>query len=259
MACELLDIVLAMEEQAGQREQLILQHLASVRHIALHFSSALPRFMEVSDLVGEGIFGLLSAAERFDPSRGVKFKTYAETRIRGAILDSLRNHDWVPRSLRRRFKKLNRAFRELEQRLGRPATENEISEEIGIGIRELHRLSAFYQPQPECARSPCGKFKMFNDESQATQLIDRSHDALLRIHQRELRALLADAIGKLPRRERLVISLYYYDELNMREIGSVLGVKESRVSQFHSKAKSKLYCRLKKVLTTDPLIWQGTK
>jgi RNA polymerase sigma factor FliA len=232
-----------------------LQHLPSVRHIASRFSAARPRFMEISDLIGEGIFGLLSAAERFDPSRGVKFKTYAEARIRGAILDSLRNHDWAPRSLRRRFKKLNRALKELEQRLGRSATESEISAEIGMEIGELHRLEALYQPEPAHPRSrnrQRGDSKM---EPEAVQIADVRHDALLGIHLREIRRLLADAIGKLPRKERLVISLYYYDELTMREIGRVLGVKESRVSQFHSKAKSKLYSRLKKVLTTDPLIW----
>lgn len=245
----------AMDEQASQRERLILEHLPTIKHIASRFSAALPPSMDLADLVGEGVFGLLSAADRFDPSRGVKFKTYAETRIRGAILDSLRNHDWVPRSLRRRFKKLNRAFNELEQRLGRPATESEISEELGIGIGELRRLAMLSQSASACLRNQSHQHGAAMAEPEAIHIIDSRQDTLLRIHQGEMRSILADAIGKLPRRERLVISLYYYDELTMKEIGRVLGVKESRVSQFHSRAKSKLYSRLRKVLSADSLIW----
>jgi RNA polymerase sigma factor for flagellar operon FliA len=244
-----------MDKPASQRERLILEHLPAIKHIASRFFAALPPFMDLADLVGEGVFGLLSAAERFDPTRGVKFKTYAETRIRGAILDSLRNHDWVPRSLRRKFKKLNRAFKELEQRLGRPATESEISEEIGIGIGELRRLAVLSQSASACLWNHRHQHEAANAEPEAIRVIDSRQDTLLRIHQSEIRNILADAIGKLPRRERLVISLYYFDELTMKEIGRVLGVKESRVSQFHSRAKSKLYSRLRKVLSPDPLIW----
>lgn len=237
-----------MDEQADRRERLILEHLPTIKHIASRFTAALPSSMDLADLVGEGVFGLLSAADRFDPSRGVKFKTYAETRIRGAILDSLRNHDCVPRSLRRRLKKLNRAFNELEQRLGRPATESEISEEIGIGIGELRRLCALSRPASGCRNQRCqGETAQF----EATDVIDSTQDTLLRIQQLEMRNILADAIAKLPRRERLVISLYYYDELTMKEIGTVLGVKESRISQFHSRAKSKLHSRLRRVLSRD--------
>ena len=237
-----------MDEQASRRERLILEHLPTIKHIASRFSAALPSSMDLADLVGEGVFGLLSAADRFDPSRGVKFKTYAETRIRGAILDSLRNHDWVPRSLRRRLKRLNRAFNELEQRLGRPATESEISQEIGIGIGELRRLSALSQ-----LPSGCRNQRRYPDTTQfeAVEVIDSTQDTLLRIHQREIRDILSGAIARLPRRERLVISLYYYDELTMKKIGRVLGVKESRISQFHSRAKSKLHSRLRKILSRD--------
>jgi len=237
-----------MDEQSGLRERLVLEHLSTIRHIAWRFTAALPSSMDLADLVGEGVFGLLSAADRFDPSRGVKFKTYAETRIRGAILDSLRNHDCIPRSLRRRLKKLNKAFNELEQRLGRPATESELSEEIGIGIKELHSLSAL----PRSAQG-CQTHRFFGGSAnlEPTDIIDNTQDTLCRVHQLEMRDILADAIARLPRRERLVISLYYYDELTMKEIGTVLGVKESRVSQFHSRAKLKLHTRLRRILSKE--------
>ncbi len=238
----------AMDEACIQREQLILEHLQTIRYIASHFSAMLPPSVELGDLVGEGVFGLLSAAERFDPARGVKFKTYAETRIRGAILDSLRNQDWLPRSERRRYKRLSRALKDLEQRLGRPASANEIFDEFGTALEEFRRLAALSKPLPECIWNSNHGSGTARVQPETTDFADCREDVLVRIHRDELSVILANAVAALPRRERVVISLYYYDELTMKEIGRVLGVKESRVSQFHSRAKARLHKHLKRLL-----------
>jgi RNA polymerase sigma factor FliA len=235
-----------------QREQLILDHLPSIRHIAFRFSAVLPPSVDIRDLVSEGVFGLLAAADRFDPSRGVKFKTYAETRIRGAILDSLRTMDWLPRSLRRRLKKFCLACNQMEQRLGRAPTEMELAAALNLGLADVRELMAIAAAKGEHAPELSDPLSC---NEQAGCLIDRRNDALIRVQQAEMRAILAGAIRTLSTRERIVISLYYYDGLTMKEIGKVLGIKESRVSQYHARAKAKLYGRLRRQVSTDPRIW----
>jgi RNA polymerase sigma factor for flagellar operon FliA len=235
------------------RDDLILEHLPQIKYIAHRISTKLPAHVEMNDLVSAGVLGLLDAVEKFDPSRGVKFKTYAELRIKGAILDSLRNLDWAPRSLRKRSKDLERVYKELEQRLGRPAADKEVCDELGITLEE------FFQLVDQIKGLNLGSF-----HEMASQEDDRNSEPLIRyipdapqmdpffvFHKSEIRSLLAGAIDALPKKERLVVSLYYYDELTMKETGKVLGVNESRVSQLHTKAMLRLRTKLRKIKQDD--------
>lgn len=232
-----------------EREQLILEHLPQIKYIAQRISTKLPSHVELNDLVGAGVLGLLDAIDKFDPSRGVKFKTYAELRIKGAILDSLRNLDWAPRSLRKKSKDLEKVYKDLEQRLGRPASDKEVSEDMGLSLDE------FYELVDQIKGLNLGSFQELSpqdDEKSAEPLVKYIPDApqmdpLYLFHKLEIRNILATAIDALPKKERLVVSLYYYDELTMKEIGKVLGVNESRVSQLHTKAMLRLRTKLKKV------------
>ncbi len=235
-------------QQEANRDALILEHLPQIKYIAHRISAKLPSHVELNDLVSAGVLGLLDAVEKFDPSRGVKFKTYAELRVKGAILDSLRNLDWAPRSLRKRSKDLEKVYKELEQRLGRPATDKEVSDELGIELDE------FYELVDQIKGLNLGSF-----HEMASQEDDRNSEPLIKyipdapqmdpffvFHKSEIRSLLGGAIETLPKKERLVVSLYYYDELTMKEIGKVLGVNESRVSQLHTKAMLRLRTKLRK-------------
>ena len=234
---------------SSERDELILEHLPQIKYIAQRISAKLPAHVELNDLVSAGIIGLLDAIEKFDPNRGVKFKTYAELRIKGAILDSLRNLDWAPRSLRKKSKDLERTHRELEQRLGRPATDKEVCDEMNISLEE------FYELVDQIKGLNLGSFHELSnqdDDRNAEPLVkyipDSPHmDPFFVFHKSEIQGILSGAIDTLPKKERLVVSLYYYDELTMKEIGKVLAVNESRVSQLHTKAMLKLRTKLRKV------------
>ncbi len=235
--------------QNDAREQLILEHMPQIKYIAQRISAKLPSHVELNDLMSAGVLGLLDAIEKYDPTREVKFKTYAELRIKGAILDSLRNLDWAPRSLRKKSKDLERVYRELEQRFGRPATDKEVSEEMQITLDE------FYELIDQIKGLNIGSFQEVatSDEDNSGKPLVRyvpdapQKDPFFLFHKSELRSILSVAIDALPKKERLVISLYYYDELTMKEIGKVLGVNESRVSQLHTKAMLRLRNKLKRV------------
>jgi RNA polymerase sigma factor FliA len=234
---------------AAEREQLILDHLTQIKYIAQRISTKLPSHVELNDLVSAGVLGLLDAIEKFDPSRGVKFKTYAELRIKGAILDSLRNLDWAPRSLRKKSKDLEKVYRELEQRLGRPASDKEVCDEMGITLDE------FYDLVDQIKGLTLGSFQEMGsqDEDKNSEPLIRyvpdapQMDPFFLFNKSEVRNILSWAIDALPKKERLVVSLYYYDELTMKEIGKVLGVNESRVSQLHTKAMLRLRTKLRKM------------
>jgi RNA polymerase sigma factor for flagellar operon FliA len=243
----------AQIQQDANRDALILEHLPQIKYIAHRISAKLPSHVELNDLVSAGILGLLDAVEKFDPGRGVKFKTYAELRVKGAILDSLRNLDWAPRSLRKRSKDLEKVYKELEQRLGRPATDKEVCDELGITLEE------FFELVDQIKGLNLGSF-----HEMASQEDDRNSEPLIKyipdapqldpffvFHKSEIRELLTGAIDALPKKERLVVSLYYYDELTMKEIGKVLGVNESRVSQLHTKAMLRLRNKLRKIKQDD--------
>ena len=229
------------------REELIVQYLPLTRSIAERISTRLPNNVEIDELVAAGIMGLMDAADKFDPSKQIKFKTYAEFRIRGAILDELRAMDWLPRSLRRKTSQIDNARFTLEQQLGRHATDKEVAEHMNIDIEELYDM----------INSVKGKSLLSLDEpidgdSKSRTLLEclvskDSQDPYSLASLKEIKEMIAKAIDLLPEKERLVISLYYYEELTMKEIGQIMNVTESRVSQIHTKAAMSLKSKLKKV------------
>jgi RNA polymerase sigma factor for flagellar operon FliA len=230
---------------AAERETLIVETLPLIKHIAHRVATRLPTNIEMRDLINAGVLGLLDAVDKFEPERGVKFKTYAEVRIRGAILDSLRNLDWAPRSLRKKSKDLERAYAELTQKLGRPATDEEVCEALGEDLEDFHALV------DQLHGLTIGSFENMNDGEDSENHInyypdDGSNDPYARFESSEITSLLAQAIDTLPEKERLVLSLYYYEEFTMKEIGALLGVNESRVSQLHTKATLRLRAKLSK-------------
>ena len=237
----------------AKRDELILEHLPQIKYIAQRISTKLPSHVELNDLVSAGVLGLLDAIDKFDADRGVKFKTYAELRIKGSILDSLRNLDWAPRSLRKKSKDLEKVYRELEQRLGRPASDKEVCEEMEISLEE------FYELVDQIKGLNLGSFQELSsqdEEKSGEPLVKYVPDApqmdpFFVFHKSEIKGILSTAIDTLPKKERLVVSLYYFDELTMKEIGKVLGVNESRVSQLHTKAMLRLRTKLKKMNGQD--------
>ena len=228
------------------RDRLILTYAPLVKYVAGRLGSGLPNHVEESDLVSYGLLGLISAIERYEPSRDVKFETYAVTRIRGSIIDELRSMDWVPRSIRARARDIERAIAALESRLGRPPTDAEIAkkldvteEELGDSLLDISRSSIAALDELWTSSSGSGD---------PVALIDTIEDPLAAAPEAELavteiKEVLGDAIAALPEREKLVVTLYYFEELTLREIGEVLGVTESRVSQLHTKAVLRLKAR----------------
>lgn len=228
------------------RERLILTYAPLVKYVAGRMSSALPAHVEEADLISYGLQGLIGAVERFDPGRQVKFETYAVARIKGSIIDELRSLDWVPRSVRARAREIERKSAELEHRLQRAPTDEELAgalnmtlEEFEGAITQIHNSSIVALDEMWTVSSG-GEPLSLIDTIGDSRLTDPA--ALLDVT--ELRDTLADAIARLPDREKIVIALYYYDGLTLREIGEVLGVTESRVSQLHTKAILRLKGRL---------------
>ena len=230
----------------GLRDRLILTYAPLVKYVAGRLGSGLPAHVDEGDLVSYGLLGLIGAIERYEPDRDVKFETYAIARIKGAIIDELRAMDWVPRSVRSRAREIERAISELEAKLGRAPTDEEIAKKVGITVDELEDASPT-SPAPRSPRSTSsGRSPAGGDQ---IALIDTIEDADApdpqgSLSQTEMKEAMADAIARLPEREKLVVTLYYYEELTLREIGEVLGVTESRVSQLHTKAILRLKARL---------------
>jgi RNA polymerase sigma factor for flagellar operon FliA len=229
------------------RDRLILTYAPLVKYVAGRLGSGLPAHVDESDLVSYGLLGLIGAIQRYDPQRDVKFETYAIARIKGAIIDELRAMDWVPRSVRSRAREIERAMTELEARLGRAPTDEELAAKLGISEDELGESLG------EIARSSIAAldelWTVSGSGGDSVALIDTIEDESApdpqsTLSQTELREAIADAIARLPEREKLVVTLYYYEELTLREIGEVLGVTESRVSQLHTKAILRLKARL---------------
>jgi RNA polymerase sigma factor for flagellar operon FliA len=224
------------------RDALITAHLPKVKYLADRMSAKLPSSVEREDLYGAGILGLIDAVERFDASRGVAFTTFAEMRVRGAMLDSLRALDWASRSARRRAKELQTAFAECEQEKGRAATEEEVAAHLKISLFELqenlNEMRTLTVGEIDCPDEETGLSAM-------DTLFDDSLSPLEEYEEGELRIRLAKAVDKLPLRERQIVALYYVEELTMKEIGAVLGVSESRVSQLRTQAVLRLRNYLK--------------
>jgi RNA polymerase sigma factor for flagellar operon FliA len=231
----------------GIRDRLILTYAPLVKYVAGRLGSGLPAHVDEGDLVSYGLLGLMSAIERYEPDRDVKFETYAIARIKGAIIDELRAMDWVPRSVRSRAREIERAIAELEAKLGTAPTDEQIAAKVGITVEELEESLA------EIARSSIAAldelWTVSGGDGDQIALIDTIEDAdapdpQRSLSQTEMKEAIADAIARLPEREKLVVTLYYYEELTLREIGEVLGVTESRVSQLHTKAILRLKARL---------------
>mgnify|MGYP000939494665 CR=1 FL=1 len=235
---------------AKARESLVTAYLHLVKYIAGRMAVGLPNTVDYEDLVSYGIFGLLDAIEKYDTSRGVKFESYAATRIRGAILDGLRAVDWVPRSVRLKARQLAQAMTRLEEKLGRPATDEELQKAMGISAAEYSKLlqevaatTLLSLDEPWSEGGPDGEKLRLTD-----MVADTSHEDPSTLVARDaLLEVLAEAIDALPERERLVITLYYYEELTLKEIGKVLDVSESRISQLHTKALSRLRGKLSRL------------
>ena len=230
------------------RDALILHYSTLVKFVAGRVASGLPQSVDQSDLISYGIFGLIDAIEKFDPERGFKFETYAISRIKGAIIDELRSIDWVPRSVRAKARAIERAFSKLENELKRKPTDDEVADEIGITAAELDQnLSQISLTGLVALDELLGGGAQQEGGGSTTvgeTISDSSHDPVEAFEVDEMKHVLADMINRMPDRERLVLTLYYYEALTLSEIGEVLGVTESRVCQIHTKAILQLRARL---------------
>jgi RNA polymerase sigma factor for flagellar operon FliA len=219
----------------AEQERVLLDHLPIVRFLARRIHERLPQHVDIEDLVSAGVVGLMDAFAKFDPAKRVQFRSYAQFRIRGAILDSLRTLDWSPRELRRKGRAVEEAMRVLTARMGRAPAEPEVAAEMGLGLEEYQMLLGDLKGL-EIGTLHMERNEDSGDEELAYVPGRPEEDPLFRCLRGELEDRLAEAIAKLPDRERLVMTLYYYEEMTMREIGLALGVVESRVSQVHASA-----------------------
>ena len=228
------------------RDRLILTYAPLVKYVAGRLGSGLPAHVDDEDLVSYGLLGLMGAIERYDPDRDVKFETYALARIKGAIIDELRALDWVPRSVRSRAREIERAIGELESKLGRAPTDEEISGKLGIAVEELEESLTEISRTSIAALDELWTVSAGGDQIALIDTIEdeQGPNPQTSLDETEMREAIGEAIARLPEREKLVVTLYYYEELTLREIGEVLGVTESRVSQLHTKAILRLKARL---------------
>lgn len=221
---------------AEEQERLIEENLELVKRIAYHLLARLPAHTEIDDLMQSGMMGLLEAARNYDPSRGASFSTFAGFRIRGAMLDEVRRHDWTPRSVHRKQRELTAAIRELEGETGRQPRADEVAERMGISLDEYHKILR--------DSAGCSLFSLNEamDENKPTRQVvtDDSDDPGRLCSEEQFREEVVAAIGRLPEKEQMVLSLYYERDLNLKEIGAVLGVTESRVCQIHGQALARL-------------------
>jgi len=233
---------------ADLKEQVVLEHEPLIRYIVNRLAVRLPNHVDLDDLYSTGAIGLMDAIEKFDPSKGCKFKTYAEFRIKGAVLDQLRSLDWVPRSVRQKGRKLEQAYSELEQRLGRSANEEEVADSLGLDLDKFHTMvnqvrgiSLVNLEEVRGTNSDGDTAGTFADVVEDVT----AENPFASLKSTETKHVISDTINSLPEKERLVISLYYYEDLNMKEIGNILGITESRVCQIHTKATSRLSGKLR--------------
>lgn len=231
-----------------ERNAMVEEYLPLVKYVSNRIAGRLPSHIEVDDLINAGVIGLIDAIEKFDPARKIKFKTYAEFRVKGAILDELRALDWVPRSTRQKSTRIERAFTELEHQLGRSASDHEVVAHLGISFETYHQmlveahgisLLSLDEIHSDDSDSPDRNLLEFLADPETVDPAETMN--LDQVYQ-----IVAESIDALPEKERLVISLYYYDELTMKEIGQVLEITESRISQIHTKAILRLRGRLMK-------------
>ncbi|GAA0787813.1 RNA polymerase sigma factor FliA [Marinobacterium sediminicola] len=222
--------------------ELIQEYTPLVRRIAHHLMARLPSHVVLDDLIQAGMMGLLEAASRYDAGKGASFETYAGIRIRGAIIDEVRRGDWTPRSVHRNARRVSEAIAQVENRTGRDASDSEVAAELGISIAEYQSL---LQDSADSRLFSFDQLTETTEDTPAEQFTSAEPEPGQMLEDSGFKQALANAIGGLPERERLVLSLYYDEELNLKEIGQVLGVSESRVSQIHSQAALRLRGRLR--------------
>lgn len=229
-----------VEIQSLDMETVVTRYTSLVQRIAHHLKGRLPASVQLDDLVQAGMVGLLEAARHYDASQGASFETYAGIRIRGAMLDEVRRYDWTPRSVHRKAREVSEAMYRIERRTGRDARDTEVAVELGVSMEEYHRI---LQDSVGCRLFSVEELSE-QGESLLEQTAGETQAPLDHLTQDHFKMALADAIAGLPERERLVISLYYEEEMNLREIGQVLGVSESRVCQINSQAMLRLRARM---------------
>ena len=232
------------------RDQLITEYLPYVKRIVQRLAVHLPSTVDIDDLMNVGVIGLIQAVDRYDPRRDNKFMTYAIFRIKGAVLSELRARDFLSRSNRRKIRELEFAYLRLEQKLGRTADDNEVAQELGVDLEQVYRTKQMSSIS-FISLEELGISSRDEKEKLLSYLINKEDDALSVTKLKELKGAMARAIKQLPEKERLVISLYYLDELTMKETGKVLGITESRVSQIHSQAILHLRTKLRKEKLLD--------
>lgn len=237
-------------ETVMDRDLMLMEHLPTVRYLARRIHERLPQHVELDDLISAGVVGLIDAFSKFDHKKKVQFKSYAQFRIRGAILDSLRTLDWSPRELRRKGRAVEEAIRSVTQRVGRAPSEQEIAGEMELSLAEYQQLLGDLKGL-EIGSLHVERSEDSGDEELSYIPGPPEEDPLFRCLKGEMKQRLADAIDELPEKERMVLTLYYYEELTMKEIGLTLGVVESRVSQIHSSAVLRLRTALAGLRTTD--------
>lgn len=232
------------------QEQMVLQYSPLIRYVANRLALRLPSHIVLEDLVSAGIIGLMDAIQKFDPTKGSSFKTYAEFRIKGSMLDELRSLDWIPRSVRKKFHMVENAYASLQKALGRPAEAEEVAQSLGLELPEFYQLLDETKTVSLVALEGPWKAisanRNFQDQDLSDVLKDESgRDSFLCVHFSQLQKIMVRAIEALPDKEKLLVSLYYYEELTMKEIGLIMGYTESRISQLHTQAMLRLRHRLR--------------
>jgi RNA polymerase sigma factor FliA len=238
------------EGDKGARERLVVAYSPLVKFVAGRLGAGLPSHVEDADLISYGLMGLIGSIERFEPERGIKFETFAMTRIRGAIIDELRSLDWVPRSVRARAREIEAAQAKLEHELQRAPTEGELAAKVGLSEEELQ--TSLLEIANSSVYALDELWTISDSSGDSVSLLDtisdpRAEDPQESLASSEIKDRLTESIASLPEREQLVVALYYYENLTLREIGEVLGVTESRVSQLHTKAVMRLKSSLQEV------------
>ncbi|MBF0195969.1 MAG: FliA/WhiG family RNA polymerase sigma factor [Magnetococcales bacterium] len=230
------------------RDEVIIKYSPMVKYVAGRISMKLPESVELDDLIQVGILGLIDAVSKYDPKRGIKFQTYAEFRVRGAILDELRATDWVPRAVRQVASQIQHIYQDIEGKKGAPAEDEDVAERMGVSLKE------FYQQLDSVRGISIISFDDLRpamEEGEEWDVLDvmadpNVEDPIETLGLEEMRLALSEAIGGLPEKERLVVTLYYFEGLTMHEIGEVLGLTESRISQLHSKAALRMRARIRR-------------
>ncbi|MEJ2142118.1 MAG: RNA polymerase sigma factor FliA [Gammaproteobacteria bacterium] len=227
-------------QSAAHHEDMVEQHAPLVKRIACHLINRLPASVQLEDLIQAGMIGLLEASRNYDKNQGASFETYAGIRIRGSMLDEIRKNDWAPRSVHRKARMVAEAVREIEHEQGRDARDTEIAESLDMPLEDYYKILQDNSYHKVMSFEDMGT----GDDSILENMSDGGPGILDGLQREDMQRIVTEAIASLPERERLVMALYYDDELNLREIGAVMGVSESRVSQIHSQAVIRLQARM---------------